>query len=68
VFIAPPEATGVRNIYLYDRLVGSTELVSVREPTLTISTGSAAGRVIPGAVSSNGQFVVFESYAADLNP
>ena len=68
VFIAPPEATGVRNIYLYDRLVGSTELVSVREPTLAITTGSAASRVIPGAVSSNGQFVVFESYAADLNP
>ena len=67
-FVGSPEITGVRNIYFYDRLTGSNELVSVREPTLAITTGSSASRVIPDGVSSNGQFVVFESFAADLNP
>ncbi|MCX6927349.1 MAG: hypothetical protein NT154_29715, partial [Verrucomicrobia bacterium] len=67
VFSGLPDLTGVRNIYLYDRLGGTTELVSVREPSLTIMTGSAASHIVPGAVSSNGQFIVFESYASDLS-
>lgn len=66
-FVGAPEPTGVRNIYLFDRLAGTTELISLREPSLTIATGAAASRMIPGGVSSNGQFGVFESYAADLD-
>lgn len=67
VYDGAPETTGARNIYLYDRLGGTTELISVREPSLPVNTGTAASRVIPGGVSSNGQFAVFESYAADLD-
>ncbi|MBI3848808.1 MAG: PD40 domain-containing protein [Verrucomicrobia bacterium] len=67
VFVGAPETTGGRNIYLYDRAGGTTELISLREPGLMVATGSAASRVIPGGISSNGQFVVFESYASDLD-
>ncbi len=66
-FVGAPEPTGVRNIYLFDRIAGTTELISVRAPGLSSATGSAGSRLIPGGVSSNGQFVVFESYAADLD-
>ena len=62
-----PETTGVRNIYLFNQLAGTTELISVREPSLPVNTGTAASRVMPGGVSSNGQFAVFESYASDLD-
>lgn len=67
VYVGAPETTGVQNIYLYDRLGGTTELISFREPSLPVSTGAAASRLIPGGVSSNGQFAVFESYASDLD-
>ena len=67
-FVGAPELTGAQNIYLFDRQGGTTELVSVREPGVTIATAAAASRLIAGGVSSNGQFVVFESYASDLNP
>lgn len=67
-YVGAPDALGVRNIYLFDRHGGSTELISVREPSLPVNSGAAASRLIPGGVSSNGQFVVFESYASDLNP
>ena len=66
-YVGPPETTGVRNIYFHDRQAGTTELISLREPGLPIATGSATSRMIPGGVSSNGQFVVFETYAADLD-
>ena len=66
-FIGSPGNTGVRNIYLYDRLSGTTELISLREPNLTITTGSAASHLFSGGVSSNGQFAVFESYSPDLD-
>lgn len=67
VFVGAPETTGVRNIYLFDRLAGTTELISLREPSLAIATGAAASRMIPGGISANGQFAVFESYASDLD-
>jgi len=67
-YVGAPETTGVRNIYLFDQLAGKTELISVREPSLPVNTGSSASRMIPGGVSSNGQFAVFESYASDLDP
>ncbi len=66
-FVGALDATGVQNIYLHDRSGGTTELISVREPSLPVNTGSGASRMIPSGVSSNGQFAVFESYASDLD-
>ncbi len=66
-FIGAPEANGTRNIYLFDRLSGITELISVREPSLNVNTGAASSRLTSGGVSSNGQFIVLESYASDLS-
>jgi len=38
-YVGAPETTGVRNVYLYDRVGGTTELISVRELSLPVKTG-----------------------------
>jgi Tol biopolymer transport system component len=52
------------NIFLRDRLAGVTELVSFNWQ----GTGPANGDSIPTALSTNGQFALFESAASDVVP
>ena len=52
------------NVYLRDRASNVTTLVSVN----LSGTGGGNGDSLPSAVSTNGQFVLFESVAADLVP
>ncbi len=66
-FLGQSDGIGGRNVYLYDRDLGVSELVSLHDPGLAPATGSAASRFNPGALSANGRFVVFESAAADLD-
>ncbi|HEY3857098.1 MAG TPA: hypothetical protein VGO67_22160 [Verrucomicrobiae bacterium] len=50
------------NIFMRDRQSGTTVLVSVN----TVGSGGGNNDSLPCAVSSNGQFVVFQSAASDL--
>jgi WD40-like Beta Propeller Repeat len=50
------------NVYLRDRTNGTTTLVSVN----AAGTGYANADSIPTAISTNGQFVLFESFAGNL--
>lgn len=58
----PPPVPAVMNIYLRDRLQKTTKLVSVSLD----GTGAGNGDSIPTGISSNGQFVLFESAANNL--
>ena len=60
-FVGQSDQAGVRNIFLHDRLGRTTELVSRSVATLSAAAGAGISRVIPGGISSNGQFIVFES-------
>lgn len=50
------------NVYLRDRLNGTTKLVSVN----LAGTGGGNGNSFPAGLSTNGQFALFESAASDL--
>jgi Tol biopolymer transport system component len=52
------------NVYLRDRTNGTTTLVSVN----TSGAGGGDGDSFPVDISTNGQFVVFESLASNLAP
>jgi len=52
------------NVYLRDRLQGTTTLVSINQS----GTGPGNGDSIPTGLSTNGQFALFESNASDLAP
>lgn len=52
------------NVYLRDRMSGTTTLVSANQS----GTGGGNGHSQSGQVSTNGQFVVFQSDASDLVP
>jgi Tol biopolymer transport system component len=52
------------NVFLRDRITGTTTLVSVN----MTGTGPGNGDSIPTALSTNGQFALFESAASDLVP
>ena len=50
------------NVYLRDRISGITTLVSVN----AAGTGGGNGDSLPTAISTNGQYICFESAASDL--
>ena len=58
----PPTMPPVMNIYLRDRLKQTTTLVSVSLD----GNGAGNGDSIPAGISTNGQFVLFESAANNL--
>jgi Tol biopolymer transport system component len=60
----PSFVAGLMNVFARDRLVGETYLVSVNPD------GSAAGNgdSWPVAISTNGQYILFESAASNLVP
>ena len=64
--LVPEDDNGAQDVYLYDRELGSNELVSV-------ATDGSAGNSYSGfwfdiAVSGDGRFVAFVSQASDLVP
>ena len=61
--LAPGDTNGVLDVYLRDRLSGTTELVSV-----AIGGGAAGGDSAGPQLSGDGRFVVFQSVADDLVP
>ena len=59
--LVPEDANGMGDVFVRDRQTGTTERVSVS------STGEEAnGDSAPGAISSDGRFVAFWSYATNL--
>jgi len=74
VFLSPPpqgggaDANRAHNVYLYDRTSGGTELISRRDSSLAPTSGNAYSRIVPGALSANGRYLAFESFASDLVP
>src|SRR2546425_31075 len=58
------DSNGAFDVFVRDRQLGKTVLVSVNAS----GTGSGNGASQAPTISSNGQFVVFESSASDLVP
>jgi Tol biopolymer transport system component len=62
--IGPADSNGVNDVYLYDLLTGQYTLVSFNAGL----TGSANGPSDSPAVSGDGRFVAYRSYASDIVP
>jgi hypothetical protein len=61
--LVPEDTNGVGDVFLHDRLTGQTELLSVS------STGEQGdGESFPSAISADGRYVAFHSYATNLVP
>jgi hypothetical protein len=58
----PTQSPPKLNVFLRDRLNGSTTLISAN----VTGTGGGNGDSTPIAVSTNGQFVLYSSIASDL--
>ncbi len=56
------------DVFARDTVAGTTELDSLRNPSLISQTGDAMARMWPYAISGNGRWAVFESFADDLVP
>lgn len=63
------DANGAEDLFVYDREAGSNRLVTRRDPSMPSATagqGSFVGGPPSSAVSDDGRFVVFTSYAPNL--
>ena len=58
------DANGYEDLFVHDRVAGSTRLVSVR-PNGTQANGSV-GFIDPGSISADGRFITFSSTASNL--
>jgi Tol biopolymer transport system component len=56
------------DVFARDTIAGTSELISQRNGTLIPQTGDAMARMWPYAISGNGRWAVFESFADDLVP
>jgi Tol biopolymer transport system component len=56
------------DVFARDTMSGTNELISQRDSTLVPQTGDALTRISPYSISSNGRWMVFESFANDLVP
>jgi Tol biopolymer transport system component len=61
--LVPDDTNGERDVFVRDRLAGTTERVSVSS-----SGGQANGRSYRPSISADGRFVAFESFASNLVP
>ena len=59
--LVPGDTNGVRDVFVRDRTLGVTELVSVASGGALANSSSA-----PGAISDDGRFVAFGSFATNL--
>ncbi len=62
--LVPTAVPAEFNVYIRDRISGTTALVSVTAS----GDGGGNGNSVPSGISSNGQYVLFESNASDLVP
>lgn len=62
--LLPPQIRPVLNVFLRDRTNGTTALISVNVSGLAGGNGDS----LPAAISTNGQFALFESSASDVVP
>lgn len=62
--LAPGDTNGVADVFLYDRVTGTTTLVSKSH-----NGGAANGESHPAKISEDGRFVVYRSFATNIvNP
>jgi hypothetical protein len=60
--LVPDDTNGVPDIFLYDRLTGSTTLIGVRRDGARVANGRSSNPVFSG----DGQTLFFQSWASDL--
>ncbi len=74
VFYAPDgqlvggDANNALDVFARNTIAGTNELISVKDPTVVAETGDAMTRLSPYSISSDGRWLVFESFADDLVP
>lgn len=66
--IVPGDRNRAWDIFLRDTFVGSSELVSARDPALDSATWSAGNTIYPASLSADGRYIVFTSEADNLVP
>jgi Tol biopolymer transport system component len=58
------DANGYEDLFVHDRVTGTTRLVSVRSNGA--QANAAAGNVDPGSISADGRFITFHTAASNL--
>jgi Tol biopolymer transport system component len=58
------DANGYEDLFVHDRVTGTTRLVSVRSNGA--QANAAVGNVDPGSISADGRFITFSSAASNL--
>ena len=66
--IVSADANNALDVFARDTVAGTNELISVKDPTVVAVTGDAMTRLSPYSISSDGRWLVFESFADDLVP
>ncbi len=64
--LVPGDTNAAIDVFVRDRKLGQTRRVSVNSNGAQTNAGGAA--ILPGAISSNGRYVVFASLASNLVP
>jgi Tol biopolymer transport system component len=64
--LVPNDLNGSIDVFVRDRLLGTTELASVA--TNGAQGNSSSGSIFPISISSDGRFVAFSSFASNLVP
>lgn len=62
--LVPNDANGFRDLFVHDRLTGTTKLVTVRSNG--VQANASTGYINPGAISADGRFITFDSQASNL--
>lgn len=64
--VNPADSNPYRQVYCHDFTTGLTELVSVREASVPVSTPKGATSLELAAVSATGRYIAFTSFAPDV--
>lgn len=62
--LVPGDANGYEDLFVHDRVTGTTRLVSVRSNGA--QANAAVGNVDPGSISADGRFITFYTAASNL--
>src|SRR5690606_5944735 len=61
--LSPIDTNGLADVYVFDRITGTTTLASV-----TSAGGAGNGNSISPGISGNGRYVVFQSTSSNMAP
>jgi len=66
--LVPLDINGANDVFLRDATGGTTQLISLRNPSVPTRSGDRYSLEGPLSISANGRWVAFASYANDLVP